>query len=530
MSLRSVQSPDTPFLAPLFGRAVAAIPITAAILCMILSTASLSVARAADLKDAKQAMQEKNYPRVVEILDAHLAESPDDHRALLLRGEALVELNVPDKALTDLNRAIELQPTKNGRDLVSRGRAYISLREYNKALADLNKAVDLDLDDAVRYYYRGGVYFETSDYEAAFLDFHKALEIDPTYIEAFIARGYTQWRRGTKSRLVDYRQGENTYQILQFESVVDRDLVNQGLADLGRAIELEPDNVYAYHVRASFYQALMEWPSWVADIKQLIRLSPDDQNTINELAWFLATIDNDALRDGKTAVELAEKACELNKYENPVTLDTLAAALAEDRKFKKAIEAQEKAITKLGEVPPEVKVAFEKRLALYRQKSPLRMATPSSCDVHTSTPEAPARPLGPRKRKREANLTDTEQALLRGINVFRKERGLKPVTIHPVLVDVCREHARWMVAQGAVSDNFDGKSPHDKFREVGVEPGNWGITVGRGASAGALLEEWKNTPGPEANILNADVTQLGIGTAVDDQGNIYSSVAYVEIK
>ena len=104
------------------------------------------------------------------------------------------------------------------------------------------------------------------------------------------------------------------------------------------------------------------------------------------------------------------------------------------------------------------------------------------------------------------------------------------MTIHPVLVDVCREHARSMVAQGAVSDNFDGKNPHDKFKEVGVEPEQWGITVGRGMSTGELLKEWKDSPSPEANILNADVTQLGIGTAVDDQGNIYTSAAYVEIK
>lgn len=494
-----------------------------------LAMALPSAARAADLKDARQALGEKNYPRVVEILDTYLAEHPSDQRALAMRGRAYVELHLPDKALADLNRAIEIQPAKNGQDVLSRGRAYLALGDFDKALADLNKAIELAPDQAERYYCRGHARSDKQDHEAAFRDFHRAIELDPRYAAAYIARGYTQWRRGTKSRPVVYHQGENTFQVMQFESVVDRELVDQGLADLDRAIELAPEDPIAYQMQADFSRELKEWPRYLAAMNNLVRLNPEASQARNDLAWFLSTIDVEGLRDGKRAVELAEKNCALTKYENPVVLGTLAAALAESGKYKRAVETQEKAIARLGEAPPEIKQDFEKRLEQFRRKMPLRFADPCARDGQPSSPAA-SHPLGARKRKREADLTDVEHALVRAINAARRERDLKPLTIQPALVGPCRDHARTMLARGEARDAFDGQQPGDRITGAGITPRHWGITAGRGASVGALVDEWKNSPIAAANILNADVNQLGIGTAVDAEGNIYASGAYVEIR
>lgn len=348
------------------------------VLASAVLVATFAAAEAADLQDARQAFRDQNFRRVVEVLEAYLPEHPRDHRAWALRGRAHVELMAPDKALVDLNRAIELQPAKNGEDYVSRGRAYLGLRDFDKALADLNKAIEIDPQDAERYYYRGNVYSDRENHDAAFVEFHKAIELDPEYARAYVARGYTQWRRGTKYQTVTYRQGENTYQRLRFESVVDRELIDQGLADLARAIERAPDDPNAYHMRAGFHRELKDWPNYVADMKQLVRTLPKNPQLLNDLAWFLATIDDDRVRDGKTAVELAEEACALTRHEDPTKLDTLAAALAADRKFKRAAETQEKAIAKLGDVPPELKKAFEERRERYRRKQPLRFADPGS--------------------------------------------------------------------------------------------------------------------------------------------------------
>jgi tetratricopeptide (TPR) repeat protein len=85
----------------------------------------------------------------------------------------------------------------------------------------------------------------------------------------------------------------------------------------------------------------------------------------------MATCPDGRYRDGKRAVELAEKAVALRDDAN--FLDTLAAAYAEAGRFQEAIKTQERAITKLkqeGETKdlPE----FEKHLSSYKAGKPWR--------------------------------------------------------------------------------------------------------------------------------------------------------------
>ncbi|HZR17580.1 MAG TPA: protein kinase [Verrucomicrobiae bacterium] len=66
---------------------------------------------------------------------------------------------------------------------------------------------------------------------------------------------------------------------------------------------------------------------------------------LNQLAWRLATSANPQVRDGRTAVRLAERAVDLTKRKNPNLLDTLAAAYAETGQFNKALTIQLEAIS-----------------------------------------------------------------------------------------------------------------------------------------------------------------------------------------
>jgi tetratricopeptide (TPR) repeat protein len=103
-------------------------------------------------------------------------------------------------------------------------------------------------------------------------------------------------------------------------------------------------------------------------------LKPKDADSLNQLAWYLATSAQTNQRDGKAAVEFATKACELTDWKNPAYLDTLAAAHAESRDFDAAVKCQSKAI-ELRDDEKEKK-DLRARLKLYQAKKSYHTASP----------------------------------------------------------------------------------------------------------------------------------------------------------
>lgn len=82
-------------------------------------------------------------------------------------------------------------------------------------------------------------------------------------------------------------------------------------------------------------------------LETALRLRPNDTTTLNDLAWTLATAKDSRVHDARRAVALATKACELDRWSNAFTIDTLAAALAAAANFSDAVKYQQLAIAKL---------------------------------------------------------------------------------------------------------------------------------------------------------------------------------------
>jgi hypothetical protein len=58
---------------------------------------------------------------------------------------------------------------------------------------------------------------------------------------------------------------------------------------------------------------------------------------INNIAWYFATNPDPKLRNGKYAIRLATRACEMTGYKSHSNVLALAAAYAEDSRFDDAI-------------------------------------------------------------------------------------------------------------------------------------------------------------------------------------------------
>jgi Flp pilus assembly protein TadD len=75
-----------------------------------------------------------------------------------------------------------------------------------------------------------------------------------------------------------------------------------------------------------------------------IELRPDSVEYLRPLAWVLATSSDPAARNGREAVEIAERAVTASHEPNANIVGTLAAAYAEAGDFAKAVSNAEKAL------------------------------------------------------------------------------------------------------------------------------------------------------------------------------------------
>ncbi|MEU2946202.1 CAP domain-containing protein [Nocardiopsis alba] len=105
-------------------------------------------------------------------------------------------------------------------------------------------------------------------------------------------------------------------------------------------------------------------------------------------------------------------------------------------------------------------------------------------------------------------------AVVNLVNEERAAQGCDPVHVDGRLTAAAQEHSEDMAARDYMAhDNPDGEGPGDRARRHGYS--SWGAeNVAKGqSSAEQVMEAWMNSPGHRANILNCDLTAIGVGEA-----------------
>ncbi len=111
----------------------------------------------------------------------------------------------------------------------------------------------------------------------------------------------------------------------------------------------------------------------LAELDEAIDTRPQQPEPLRHKAWILATWpkDEDNIRDGKEAVELARLALEKSAGKQPEYWDTLAAAEAEAGNFKEAVAAAEKALQQARAMRADDLVpGIQDRLELFENRRP----------------------------------------------------------------------------------------------------------------------------------------------------------------
>ena len=107
-----------------------------------------------------------------------VAQHPDDADALVLLGNAQVELKKPDEAATHLKKAIALDPGI-GEAWAMLGRIEADKKNYPEAIATLGRAIDLMPDDAEAHFQLGKVRLAQNEPAAAIASLERAVTLAP---------------------------------------------------------------------------------------------------------------------------------------------------------------------------------------------------------------------------------------------------------------------------------------------------------------------------------------------------------------
>ncbi|WP_255283767.1 CAP domain-containing protein [Saccharomonospora azurea] len=142
-------------------------------------------------------------------------------------------------------------------------------------------------------------------------------------------------------------------------------------------------------------------------------------------------------------------------------------------------------------------------------------ADESSSPDSSSADDAPLAPPAPATSgERRTGTADREVVDL--VNAERAEAGCSAVRVDQRLVAAAQDHSDDMAAGGYLSHTSrDGRSFSDRIEAAGYpSPAAENIAMGM-SSAEAVMEAWMSSDGHRRNILNCDITAIGVGLNPD---------------
>ena len=278
-----------------------------------------------------------------------LRSSPGNDQYYARRGWARNLRRDYDKAVADYTQALRLSPTEVDW-LSNRGIIQRNAKNYDDAIRDFTRAIQLNPNSASLYHNRGRTYGLKKEYEKGIADCNKALTLDPESYLAYNQRGIV-WNAAD-----DY---------------------DRAIKDYDEVLRINPEYMWGWNNRAIARKNKGEFAAAIADFEKAIGLASEEGAPLANLAWLLATCSDPKFRNGKRAVELATKACEMGHYEDPEHLETLGAACAEAGRFEDAVNWQTKALADPVYIKDNA-VDSAARLALYKEKKTYTVALKSA--------------------------------------------------------------------------------------------------------------------------------------------------------
>jgi Tfp pilus assembly protein PilF len=265
-----------------------------------------------------------------------VCKSPGKERPYNNRGNAYLHKGSIDQALSDYNRALEIDPGY-ANAYNNRGNAYLQKGDIGQAIFNYNEALKINPGYADAYNNRGNACAEKNNLDQAVSDYSKAIEHNPKYADAYSNRG-------------------NAY--------IEKGDLDKAIADCNRAIEINPAHAEAYNNRGIVYLYRDDIDRALSDYDKAIRIKPkyaDAYFNRGNARMYKGDFDR-AMSDYNKAVEFNPRYTDAynnrgNAYQNKGDFD-------------RAISDYSKAI----EISPRNADSYSNRGAAYQNKGDLEQA------------------------------------------------------------------------------------------------------------------------------------------------------------
>ena len=230
----------------------------------------------------------RQYDKAISDFNKALEINPRFAEAYRERGLAYFGKGQFDQWILDSNKADEVDP-KAASIFTDRGKFCVGKYQYDESISNFNKAIEIDPRFDEAYNMRGFVYGEKGQYDRASSDLNKALEVDPRFTEAYNNRGLVYWNKGQfDSAISDFNKAIEinprpaSYYINRGKAYVEKSQYEQAISDYSKALEIDPKLVEAYTKRGWAYIRKGHYDQAISDFNKALEIN----------SWFAVAYNN----------------------------------------------------------------------------------------------------------------------------------------------------------------------------------------------------------------------------------------------
>lgn len=277
-------------------------------------------------KLAKEETKNRKYKEAIDLLDDVIKIKDDFDSAYVERAYNYLQIEKPERALENANRAIEIK-FDNNRAYIIRGKIYGYMYDFENAMKDYTHIIKLGdpkyENEALKE--RAFILYTTNEIDKAINDFSVIIESDSLSYETYVSRGiaklrndvYQKYSDSIKIALTDtalYKDffkyfniaySGNSHRSLMYDTrgaiqdfnkalkikpdydfgyfnrakvyFLELNLLDKAIVDINKAIELNNNSDY-YVLRALIYKSLKETEKSLNDFNKAIELNPKNEN------------------------------------------------------------------------------------------------------------------------------------------------------------------------------------------------------------------------------------------------------------